>query len=101
VRDRREELIAEIQSIPGLSVFPGEANFLLVRSNHKKMPATELARLCLADGIAIRICDNFTGLDERFFRIAVRTAEENCRLCHSLRKALDVSEGVPRNKEKI
>ena len=50
--------------------------------------APELAEHLLTDGIAIRVCDNFTGLDGRFFRVAVRMAEENGRLCDSLRKAL-------------
>jgi L-threonine-O-3-phosphate decarboxylase len=98
VSARREELTAEISEMPGLCAYAGTANFILVRSDRKDIPATELARLCLADGIAIRICDNFAGLDERFFRIAVRTAEENCRLCNSLRKALGVSEGFIRSR---
>ena len=36
----------------------------------------------------MRVCDNFAGLDGRFFRVAVRTAQENGRLCRALRKAL-------------
>ena len=81
VRERREELTGELQAIPGLAVYPGTANFLLVRIDRSGLSASELARRLLEDGIAIRVCDNFTGLDGRFFRVAVRTAEENGRLC--------------------
>ncbi|MBU4120150.1 MAG: cobyric acid synthase [Proteobacteria bacterium] len=88
VRERRAELTGELQAIPGLAVYPGTANFLLIRIDRGDVSAPELARRLLADGIAIRVCDNFAGLDQRFFRVAVRTADENGRFCDSLRKAL-------------
>jgi cobyric acid synthase CobQ len=75
-------------AIPGLTVYPGEANFLLVRIDRGDLDAPGLAARLLADGIAVRVCDNFAGLDGRFFRVAVRTAEENGRLCRALRGAL-------------
>jgi len=95
VRKRREELVAEIGAIPGLFVYPGKANFLLVRIDSKGLTASELAQLCLDDGIAVRVCHNFAGLDGRFVRIAVRTADENARLGRSLRKALGIPAGPP------
>jgi adenosylcobyric acid synthase len=99
VRERREELTAELRAIPGLFVYPGKANFLLVRIDGGSMSAPELARLCLADGIAIRVCDNFAGLDGRFFRLAVRTGDQNARLCRTLRKALGIPWGAePRRR---
>jgi cobyric acid synthase CobQ/L-threonine-O-3-phosphate decarboxylase len=90
VRDRREDLFAELQALPGLTVYPGTANFLLLRSDRRNIDAPEIARRLLADGIAIRDCSNFTGLDRRFFRIAVRTETENDRLLGALRKALGI-----------
>ncbi len=87
VRERREELAGSLAAIPGLAVYPGEANFLLVRIDRGNIDAPALAALLIADGIALRVCDNFAGLDGRFFRVAVRTAEENERLCSALRKA--------------
>lgn len=88
VHKRREELTGELETITGLTVYPGTANFLLVRIDRGGASAVELACRLLKDGIAVRVCDNFAGLDGRFFRVAVRTAEENGRLCRSLRKAL-------------
>jgi hypothetical protein len=38
--------------------------------------------------IALRVCDNFVGLDRRFFRVAVRTRKENKILCHALAEKL-------------
>ena len=91
VRQRREALENELKSISGLTVYPGKANFLFVRIDRKGLDAIELAGRVLRDGIAIRVCENFQGLDKRFFRVAVRTYEQNNRLCESLRKAMGVA----------
>jgi len=91
VREQREFLFKELKSLPGLTVFPGRANFLLLRIDRKDMDAWVLAKRMLSSGIAIRICDNFDGMDRRFFRIAVRTGDENRRFLDSLRQAMGVS----------
>ena len=88
VREQREALAAELAALPGLHVYPGEADFLLVRT---ATDAPALAERLLREGIAIRLCTNFEGLDARFFRVAVRTASENARLCDALRRALGCS----------
>ncbi len=88
VRRVREMLIAELETIPGLTVFPGVANYLLLRLEGRRIDAPLLAGRLLRRGIAIRVCDNFAALDGRFFRVAVRTEEENERLCRSLRAEL-------------
>ncbi|MFA6562788.1 MAG: cobyric acid synthase [Verrucomicrobiia bacterium] len=95
VRQQREALIAQLKSLPALTIYPGEANFLLLRIDRDSMDAPTLARQLLADGIAIRLCDNFDGLDTRFFRVAVRREDENARLCNSLRAALGVKRPAP------
>lgn len=66
----------------GLRVIPGEANYLLFQSPR---PLTEpLER----QGILLRNCGNYVGLDETWYRIAVRTRTENQRLMESLREVL-------------
>lgn len=92
VREERKSLTAELQSIPGLYVYPGKANFLMVRIDRSGINAPKLAQELIRTGIAIRVCENFDGLDSRFFRIAVRTTEENGRLCHALRDALGATQ---------
>ncbi len=100
VREQREFLLKELESTPGLTVYPGKANFLLVRIDHRNIDAPILARQMLSSGIAIRVCDNFEGLDARFFRVAVRTEEENLQLLDSLKKALGVSVKLTRSRKK-
>ncbi len=92
VDELRKELQTALERLPGLHVYPGVANFLLVRSDIPSLDAPALARIMLSCGIAIRVCNNFSGLDNRFFRLAVRTRQENERLIASLGAALGVVE---------
>ena len=78
----RDELAAAIGALPGLTVFPGAANFLLFRG-----PEGLTERLA-RDGVLVRGCAPFAGLDPRFFRVAVRAKEENGRLVEAVRGAL-------------
>ncbi|MBE5865054.1 MAG: aminotransferase class I/II-fold pyridoxal phosphate-dependent enzyme [Lachnospiraceae bacterium] len=55
----------------GLRVFHGEANFVLVYS------AEPLYEKLLNQGILIRDCENFRGLAKCFYRIAVKSRQEN------------------------
>jgi len=66
----------------GLSVIPGEANFLLFRG------PVGLNDELRQRGILIRCCADFAGLDESWYRAAVRTREENERLVSALREVL-------------
>jgi len=92
VAEEREQLIGNLGTIGGFWVFPGRASFLLVRVDQRGLDAAEIARRILRDGIAIRVCDGFDGLDTRYFRVAVRTAEENACLCRALRRACGLSD---------
>ena len=45
---------------------------------------TDLARLLLERGIAIRDCSNYVGLGPGWYRVAVRLREENERLLREI-----------------
>lgn len=66
----------------GLRVIPGEANYLLFRS--PRPLAEPLARR----GILLRSCGNYAGLDETWYRAAVRTRGDNRRLTEALEEVL-------------
>ena len=76
----RARMVDELQRIGGFTVYPGRANFLLLRLDHAEQNAADLTKKLLRQGIAIRDCGNFQGLDSRFIRIAIRSEEENARL---------------------
>ena len=90
VMQQRERLISDLRQMPGLAVYDSRANFVLCKLCRADLDATALAGRLLRNGIAVRVCDNFDGLDSRFFRVAVRTEAENVLLVRSLRSALGV-----------
>ncbi len=66
----------------GLSVSPADANFLLLKS---PLPLHEPLK---KRGILVRNCANFTGLNEQFIRIGLKTREENEALLQALKVVL-------------
>lgn len=82
INTEREYLAAQLELI-GLKTYPSQANFLLIKC------ALPLDKLLLKEKILIRNCSNFAGLGAGYFRIAVRTHEENKRLTEALRRVLN------------
>jgi len=95
VASLREALTAALREIPGLRVFPGSANFLLCRLDRVGMSAVPLFERLLSEGLAIRLCNNFEGLDDSYFRIAVRTKDENARLVDALARFSGIVKAQP------
>ena len=58
----------------GLTFFDPGANFIFLKGPE------DLGEACAARGILIRDCSNYKGLKKGYWRIAVRTREENDRL---------------------
>jgi threonine-phosphate decarboxylase len=83
VATERTRLQAGLAALPWLRPFPAAANYLLVEAV-RGPSAGELAGRLLAERILIRDCGNFAGLDDRFFRVAVRGRQENDRLLAAL-----------------
>lgn len=75
---RERQFLAEYLRQRGIKVFPSEANFLLIYSERP------LYEELLAHGILIRDCENFRGLKKGYYRIAVRSREENEALLEAL-----------------
>jgi cobyric acid synthase CobQ len=86
VKELRGRLEADL-AVLGIRVFPGSANYLLCRS--KNPDAFALQMKLAKSRILIRNCANYKGLDARYFRVAVRSAEENGRFVQALTEALD------------
>ena len=81
IGEERPWLLGELTAL-GLRVIPGEANYLLFAC------ARPLTLPLRQRGILIRSCANYPGLDERWYRVAVRTHEENQHLVAALREVL-------------
>ncbi len=67
----------------GFEVVNSQANYILFRTEIKSLPM-ELEKF----GILIRSCGNYRGLDETYFRIAVKSKEDNQYLVNCIKKIL-------------
>ncbi len=82
----RAEQAAALAAVPGVTVLPGRAPYLLLR-----LPAGhgDRVRAALrAAGIAVRRGDTFPGLGPDHIRVAVRPAAQSARLVEALAGAL-------------
>lgn len=73
VKTERQVLTERLRKL-GLRVYPGEANFILFYSEKP------LYERLLQRGILIRDCGNFRGLSKGYYRIAVKSREDNEKL---------------------
>ncbi|RHX83421.1 cobyric acid synthase [Leptospira stimsonii] len=80
----REDLFLNLSNLDFLKVFPGEANFLLIKTKHEKTGNAVSEFLFKEHRIGIRTCEDFTGLSNRFFRIGIKSPEENEKLIGAL-----------------
>lgn len=72
----------------GYRVYDGKANYVFFRSD------TDLSGPLMEEDIVIRSCANYESLDQRYFRIAVRTREENTYFLQCLRKITERNGGT-------
>lgn len=84
---RRRSLRASLQKL-GCTVYPGTANYLLLRLPATAPSAAEVRERLLRNAqILIRSCDSYEGLEPgRFIRVAVRRSPENRKLVDALRR---------------
>ncbi len=78
IREQRVRLAEGLRSC-GMEVFEPAANFIFFRS-----PIPELGELCRENGFLLRDCSNYRGLSKGYYRIAVRTHDENERLLDAI-----------------
>ncbi|MDR0460717.1 MAG: threonine-phosphate decarboxylase CobD [Nitrososphaerota archaeon] len=77
-----------LSNIEGFRVFAPDANFFFIDIRKTGYTAAELTQKLLQQGIMIRDCSSFKGLDAYYIRIAVRLHQENVRLLQELGKVL-------------
>ncbi|MEM1625085.1 MAG: aminotransferase class I/II-fold pyridoxal phosphate-dependent enzyme, partial [Candidatus Nezhaarchaeales archaeon] len=91
ISEERKFLLSELEKISGLKVFPSDANFILMDVRSFKLTAMQLKEKMLLQGILIRDCSSFRGLDEYYVRVSIRRREENEKLLKCLKKSLSAS----------
>jgi len=84
VASERVNFAARMERLPGVTVIPGRANFLLGRLGQERLGAGELRQRLLERRIIIRNCANFTTLDEHYFRLSLKDPATNSRCLTAL-----------------
>ena len=97
VSREREALAASLSSL-GIICYPASANFILASLVGVGITGSYLQARLAPQGILIRRCSSFTGLDDRFIRLAARLPWENRYLVRQLKYLLkhpEVDDGGP------
>ncbi|WP_437888940.1 threonine-phosphate decarboxylase CobD [Phytobacter sp. V91] len=87
----RPRLYQALKNLPGIFVWPGVANYLFLRCD---IAGLDLQQALLEKHILIRSCANYPGLDGRYYRVAVRSAQENDLLTGALQRVLSNTSAV-------
>lgn len=91
--DERSRLFEELAAIPGVEPLPSEANFILCRL--ERLDSATVADRLARVGILVRDCRSFSGLGDRYIRVAVRSRQENYQLLAALGRLMRGDNIVP------
>jgi threonine-phosphate decarboxylase len=83
VRAEYVRVYQKISKLEGIHPFPSSANFMLCQWR-KTGNLDDLLQHLLQNGVYVRDCRNFAGLDDNYFRIGLRRPDENDRLVELL-----------------
>ncbi|MGA2386500.1 MAG: histidinol-phosphate transaminase [Candidatus Bathyarchaeia archaeon] len=87
IAKEREVLARSLGGIEGLHVYPSVTNFLLVKITNGKITSTKLKEALVKERMLIRDCCTFMGLDDKYFRVTVRSAKDNQKLVQAIKRA--------------
>lgn len=90
IRQEKEWLQKELSALQ-LKVLPSKANYLFFRG------PKQLKQQLLLQGIQIRDCSNYPGLEEGWYRIAIKKQEENQALITAMKQVMERSGGEWQN----
>lgn len=76
---REAKYLKEELASLGMQVYPSEANYIFFRGPEN------LFEICAKQKVLIRDCSNYAGLRKGFYRVAVRTHEENEQLIRAIK----------------
>jgi threonine-phosphate decarboxylase len=89
IKKEKAWLQTELAAIKSFSFSPPDANFFFIDIEKTGLTANALKHRMLKQGILIRDCSSFVGLNEFYIRVAVKTHGENVRLIEAFKKALN------------
>jgi threonine-phosphate decarboxylase len=88
IKKEKTQLLTKLEQFRSFKVYPPDGNFFFIDIRRSGLTATELANKLLQQGILIRDCTSFRGLDQYYIRVAVKTRSENERLIEALKRTV-------------
>ncbi|MDK2937223.1 MAG: threonine-phosphate decarboxylase [Eubacteriaceae bacterium] len=85
INSQREIVFNELQKISSIEVFKSATDFHLCRIRNGAS-SLKLKNDIEQAGMSLRTCEDFSGLDESYFRIAIKSSQANERLIEFLKK---------------
>lgn len=85
IRKERSFLSENLQKLPGMKVYPSLANYIFLKLQHE--PDNFVSAL-KEKGFLIRSCANYHNLEQGYYRVAVKSHEDNVALLKALQELL-------------
>jgi histidinol-phosphate aminotransferase len=86
--ESREFLFNELSKIQSLNVLKSYSNYILIGIKEIGITAKEFSRELLKNGVIVRDCTSFKGLDEYWIRVSIGTIEEDEKFIKIINKTL-------------
>lgn len=80
ILSEREYMYTKLRELPFFCVYPAYSNFLLVQLQKDGLTSSDVFEACIREGLMIRDCSSFTGLEGKFVRFCIMNPEDNRRL---------------------
>ncbi len=90
IKNEKAWLQRELTQLRGFRFEVPSANFFFINIEQTGLTANALKHRMLKQGILIRDCSSFVGLNEFYIRVAVKTHQENVHLIEAFKKSLKV-----------
>lgn len=87
--ESRDFLFNELSKIKPFNVFKSYANYILIGIEETGKTAKEFSRELLKNGVIVRDCTSFKGLDEYWIRVSIGTIEEDKKFIEIINKVID------------
>lgn len=85
IKNEKDYLYNELKKLNEIKVYKPSVNFILL----KTLKNIDLKNKLLKHNILIRSCSNYEGLNNTYYRVAVRKHDENIKLVAALKKLIE------------
>jgi len=89
IKKEKEWLMGEFGKFAGFKFTMPDANFFFIDVRKSGFKAAKLKSEMLKQGILIRDCTSFKGLDEFYIRVAVKTHQENEKMLNAFKRIIE------------